>query len=348
MKKIILAFITISALLWLPACRQDSPPVQEAVSETSMTPEPQAMTTLRMNRSANMSYAPIFIAEEEGYFAEYGIVLEMIDFNRTAEAIPLVVSGDLDAYAGSVNAGLLNTLYLEPNIRVVADRGRVRADMECTFQGILVRKDLYDSGAVLKPEDVRGLTMVSSTAGPGAFLTAEFLKLGGLTFEDVNITDIPPATYTEAMLNASVDLICAVELPLGRVLASGSAVQIASMEDVVGDFQTSILAFGKNLLTDNPELGARFLAAYLKGVAQYNEGKTERNLEILAEATGDEIEVLKNSCWLPISLDGIPDFNAIVAFMNWSISAGHLEQPITEEQFWNPKPLEAAMKLLGK
>ncbi len=112
-------------------------------------------------------------------------------------------------------------------------------------------------------------------------------------------------------------------------------------------YQLSVMVFGKNLLVDNREAGARFLAAYLKGVQQYNEGKTDRNLQIIAEATGESIEMLKAACWVPIREDGSIDFSGVDAFQQWSIEQKQLDKPVTEEQFWDPSFLAAAMKLLN-
>jgi len=331
MKKNIIVAVILFSLIVLTACGSS---------------QPEVLTTVRINGSRNISHAPIFIADYEGYFAEFGIQLEMIDFNRTTEAIPLVLSGDLDVLAGGIVTGLLNTLGLESDIKVVADRGSISSDMDCSFQAILVRKDLFESGAVSGPADLKGLRVVSSMASPSEFLLGQYLSQAELTLDDVIITDLPKASYIDAMENKTVDIIVAIELNLSQLLSVGDAVNLVGLEDVAGDYQTSVLAFGKNLLVRDPELGVRFLAGYMKGVAQYNQGKTERNLEIVSEATGQDIEVVKNACWIPISPGGIPNFSAVLPFMNWAIDKGYLDQAITEEQFWDPDFLEAAKDLL--
>lgn len=310
-------------------------------------PEPQELTTVRINRSTNISYAPIFLAEAEGYFAKYGIELEMVTFNRTAEALPLMVSGDLDVFAGAMTAGLLNILDKEPGFRIVADRGRITAGTDCSFQGILVRKDLFESGVVTEAKDLAGMRIAVSTAGPAAFLLSSYLEQGGLTIDDVIISDIPTSAYIDAMANGSLDVIVTIEITLSQVLNAGDSILLVGAEDVVGNFQSSVLAFGKNFLVDDPELGARFMAAYLKGVAKYNEGKTERNLQILSEATSEDSEIINNSCWIDIDQEGIPDFNSIKEFMTWSMEQGHLDQSITEDQFFDPSFLEDAKLLLN-
>ncbi len=309
---------------------------------------PTELTTIRINGSPNLTHAPIFIADQEGYFAEYGIQLEMVDFNRTGEAIPLVISGDLDVLAGGVTTGVLNTLRGDPNFKVVADRGVFTSDMGCSFLGILVRKDLYDDGIVRGPEDFQGMKVVTSKASPSELLMDHYLSPAGLSIDDIVISDVPKSSYIDAMKNKSVDIIVTLELTLSQVLGEGDSVLLVGIEEVVGDFQSSVIAYGKNLLKNDPDLGARFLAGYLKGVEQYNLGKTDRNLEILSEAIGQEIELLESACWLPMNSDGLVDFNGVVPFMNWSIENGYLEEPITEEEFFEPSILEAAKELLNQ
>jgi ABC-type nitrate/sulfonate/bicarbonate transport systems, periplasmic components len=319
------------------------------VAPVSTTAAPAATTypevTIKLNSTKLPSYAPIFIADQEGYFKEYGIKIDYQTFNRTSDAIPLLASGALDVYAGSVNAGLLNVLEQQPNIKVVADRGDVSPNDGCTYEALLVRKDLYDSGAVTKPEDLKGKVVSSSNAGPGGFLLSNYLAKGGLTFDDVQISDLPTTSYLDGFANKSVDAIVAPELHVTKLLQGGNAVILAKLQDF-GSFELSVLAFGKSLTVDHPDVGARFLAAYLKGVQQYNQGKTDENLKIMAAATGEDPALLKASCWLPIRSSGEVDFQAVQAFQKWSIQMKQLDTAITEEQFWDSSFLAAAKKLM--
>ena len=142
----------------------------EVVQEPTKTAEPIVYdpVTIKINGATNMGYAPIFIAEKEGYFAQYGITLEKIKFSRVTEAIPLLASGDLDIYSGSVNTALLNVLSQDSNIKVAADRGTVEPGA-CTYHAIVVRKDLYDSGVITKPEDLKGQMVSASNTGQQGF-----------------------------------------------------------------------------------------------------------------------------------------------------------------------------------
>jgi NitT/TauT family transport system substrate-binding protein len=301
--------------------------------------------TVKINNTININYAPVVLAEKLGYFEEFGIELERVQFSHVSDAIPLLGSGHLDAYAGSINAGFLNILGQDPNIKVVADRGLIRPD-DCTFLGLMIRKDLVESGQVQGPDDLAGLSINAVVSNPTGYLLSEYLKGTSLTLDDITFENLPSSTYIDAFANKTLDGIITPEIKLTRTLMAGNAVILAPMEEIVGYYQSSALAFGKSLIKDNPDLGVRFMAAYIKGLEKYQEGKTEENLGILHEVTKLDIELLEEACWVYIHPEGEIDFQNIVPFMTWAVEQGHLNGPITEEEYWDPSFLQEARALL--
>jgi NitT/TauT family transport system substrate-binding protein len=306
----------------------------------------QRMDVVKAALANQIRQAPIYIADAEGYFAEYGIALENVVFDSAKRAIPLLVSGDVDVYAGTLNAGFLNTVSADENIRAVADRGHI-APGGCTYMAILLRKDLYKSAEASGPRDLGGLTFSGSIAGAGAYVTSTYLSWGGLTLDDIRIVELDTQAEIDAYANKAIGGGLAAEPDLSVELGSGKAVVLAGAEEVVGSLQTGIIAFNKKLLVDDRELGARFLAAYLKGIKQYNQGKTERNLQILASATGETAERLKSMCWPLVNSDGMIDFSGVDGFQQWSIAHGQVDGRVSEDQFWDKSLLVAAQALLS-
>ena len=333
-------FVCLVLLIILVSACSQAGSQEEAPSEYQKV-------TVTINDTININYAPIIFAEKMGYFAEYGIELEKVKFTHVADAIPLLGSGHLDVYAGSVTSGFLFVLGEEPNIKVVADRGLVTPG-QCTFLAFLIRKDLVESGQVQGPADLAGLEINATASNPTGYLLSEYLKGSGVSMNDIILTNLPEATYVDAFANKTLDGIITPEIKVTRTLKGGDSVILAAMEDVVGNYQSSVLTFGKGLIKDNPEVGVRFMAAYLKGLEIYHQGKTEENLQILHEALGEEIELLQEACWVYIHPQGLIDFANIVPFMNWSVENGYLDAPITEEQYWDPSFLRAAQELLGQ
>lgn len=302
--------------------------------------------SLKVTLNDNISYAPLLIARAENYFKDYGLNVEFVTFDKSSEAVALLLTGKIDVYAGTLNAGFLNSVYQEPTIKAVVDRGHISSTDACTYQAILIRKDLYESGAVDGPEDFAGLEIAAKETGIHAYLIDSYLKDAGLSVKDTKPNDLPDSVLIDAFAAKTISGMVATEPTLSFVLNSGEAVILAETQNIISPLQTGVIAFGKNLLVDRPDIGARFLAAYLKGVKQYNEGKTDRNLQILNEATSESIENLKSGCWPAIREDGYIDFLGVEGFQQWSVANDELDNLVTEEQFWDPSFLADAQKLL--
>ena len=71
------------------------------------------------------------------------------------------------------------------------------------------------------------------------------------------------------------------------------------------------MLFGGNLLDRESETGLRFMTAYLRGVRRYNLGKTERNVDVLAQRLGAPREEVERACWISIRDDGRVDLPSI-------------------------------------
>ena len=89
------------------------------------------------------------------------------------------------------------------------------------------------------------------------------------------------------------------------------------------------------------------MVAYLKGVQQYNQGKTERNLEILANHTELDREFLMKACWPAFRDDGKISVQSVLDFQSWAMDKGLLDNPVEETQFWDPSFVEYANEVLG-
>ena len=56
--------------------------------------------TLKMVVLPRLSWAPFYIAQAEGFFAEQGLEVEFIQMERSADAVPLVAQGEVDVISG--------------------------------------------------------------------------------------------------------------------------------------------------------------------------------------------------------------------------------------------------------
>jgi NitT/TauT family transport system substrate-binding protein len=329
-------FILIALSVLLHACVSGG--------EVQPTLEP---ATLKVLLLPYLNSAPLFIAAEEGYFTEQGLEIEFVKMERSAEAVPALAEGELDMLGGvAVSSSLLNAIARGAEIRFVADQGYFAAT-GCDYGGLAVKRTLVETGELDSPSRLRGRRVaINPVALPGYYL-AELLSTASLTIEDVEIVDIPNPAKLEALEKGMVDVAYAAEPWITRILQTGQATLWMPVQEVTPDFPMAFIVYGPTLLEENPDAGRRFIVAYLRAVRQYNQGKTERNLDILAEHTGLDRELLMQACWPSIRDDGQINVQGILDFQAWAVEKGYLDSPVTEEQFWDPSFVEHANEVLN-
>jgi NitT/TauT family transport system substrate-binding protein len=305
-----------------------------------------ALTTLKVVTLPYLSFAPYYIAEKEGFFAEEGLEIEFVKLTQPADAYPALAKGELDVASANASAGMFNLFAREPRIKAVADKG-FQAATACPNAGLLARRDLVDAGELSDPAQLKGRRLAIDAASYSGYVVDTILEPSGLSTDDVEIVDLPDAAAIEALAQGSVDVVSAAEPSLTRAVQGGKAVIWRSGGQVHPDFQTAVVIYGPNLLETNPDAGQRFMNAYLKGVRQYNQGKTARNLDIVAEATELDRSLLEAMCWPSFSSNGAIHSETLLHFQNWAQRKGHLDNVVAVDHYWQPRFVDQANRTLG-
>ncbi len=328
----ILLLVALVALL-----QHDAPAMGE-----QRQPKPE---TLRVVLVPFLAYAPFFIAEEEGYFADLGLRIEYMRLMSSASGIPPLAQGQLDVVVGTIRPSELNAMARGAKIKFVAGRGYV-APGGCASDAIVARRSLVESGELDSPARLKGRRIALTRGTSSDYLLEKILNTSGLTIDDVEIVEIPVAAQLEALEKGVIDAAVTTEPWMTAILQTGDAVLWMPASKVIPGFQVGFILYGPTLLEKNPDAGRRFMIAYLKAARQYNRGKTARNLEILAKHTGLSRELLSQACWPPMRNDGRLDVRGVLEFQAWAIKRGLLDTPVKEEQFWDASFIEYANQAL--
>jgi NitT/TauT family transport system substrate-binding protein len=327
-------YLLLALVLFLQACA--------GAGVEQPQPEP---TMLKVATQPYLAFAPFFIAEEEGYFAEQGLQIEFVRLTPR-DVIPAVAQGEVDVSAGLVTAGLLNAIDRGGKIKIVANLGSVNPT-GCPNIALVASRSLSEAGEPENPDQMKGKQVDVLPASWNNYYLAKLIATVGLTLEDLALTDIPSAAEIEALEKGTLDMAVISEPWLTRLLQAGHTPVLAPVQEVLPDSQISVILYSPRLLDENPDAGKRFMTAYLKAVRQYNQGKTKRNLEILVEHTGLDQTLLEEACWSVARNDGTINVESVLEFQNWAVEAGFLENSISEEQFWDPSFIEHANEVLG-
>jgi NitT/TauT family transport system substrate-binding protein len=301
---------------------------------TQLAEEPPAPIKIKVSRLPFLSFAPYFIADAEGYFDAQGLDIEFVQFERGADAIAALIAGEIDVWGGATSASIFNAMQ-RASLKIVGGRGYFPED-DCGYTAFLLRSELIESNRVQSAEDLAGLKVVQDReGGMRDYALRQLLEDAGLSLEDVQVVTIPDEVVIDAFEGEDIDLAAMGEPWVARIASAGHAESWLSFGQVLPDYPFGIIVFGERLLQEDEEAGMRFMDAFLQGIEQYNQGKTDRNLEILVDMTGLERALLEAACWPSYQADGGVDLQGLLDFQNWLMQNGYLDATLESEQLWD-------------
>jgi NitT/TauT family transport system substrate-binding protein len=313
---------------------------------------PAEPIVLKMTDLQITSQAGYYVAQEKGYLREQGIRLEYVRGNP-ADMLPLVVSGQVEIGAGAISAGLFNAFARGVPVKMVADAGDNLAN--ASAGGVVFRKDLYDSGAIRGPADLRGRKVASATQASAPDIALDrYLSSGGLTMADLDMTILTFPDILSAFENKVVDAAYYQEPFTTIGIERGLIVRGPIGYDIYPNQQIGVTLFGQRLLGDRP-LAVRYMKAYVRGVRDYVRALIDRDpaafdeiVPILIERTTVKERALFEKA-IPSGLrrDPVPNVQSIVDDQEWYLAHGHQTQRINVQDFVDTSFVEEAIRELG-
>lgn len=321
-------YLVLVTSIFLAGCSAPTTPTVESTKD---------VVHLKVGYQPFLISAPLFIAKESGYFAEQGLDVELVSFTSSADMRPALLSGDLDADTEPVTPGNLNAVMNGDGLKFVAEQGFIDPKLNCVEEGLVVRTDLLKDGYLDTANHIRGLKVALTKGTVFEYGLDVQLQKFGLTQDDLQVVEIPQqASRLEGLSTGALDLVTFAEPWINRVQTKGVADVWVPFKDLTPNMPFTVIIFGSDLMK-NTDVGNRFMVAYLKAVSQYNEGKTDRNVAILAQYTQLSSEDINASCWAAIAPDGQLHAEALSAYEDWLIGKSYLEAKPTLEQIWDPK-----------
>ncbi len=349
--KIIITVTLISLLMGCAPAVAATPtpaPVEEATAapvEPTAAPTPETVH-LKVSILPFLSYAPLFIAQEEGFFAAQNLEVEFVNLQTSQENTTALYAGQIDVGIGFINVGLMNAIGQGETIQIVASKGFLDP-AGCTGAALLARKAIVTDGELnLSPSDIKNVKASYSKSTIAEYFYDSMMSPFGAGSSDIEDIFLPYNQLPEAIKTGNMDLVMMAEPWVSRILNTGEAVTLRDYKNDFPNAEFSVMMFGPTLLKDNPEAGKRFMVAYLQGLKQYLEGKTERNIAIANQYTQLDPAELQSLCWQPIRADGAINTQTIVDFQNWAVTKGYLEKAVSVDEFWNPIYIEFAQEQL--
>jgi NitT/TauT family transport system substrate-binding protein len=309
-------------------------------------------TTVRITDIQITSAAGSYIASEKGYFREEGIDAQFVPMGA-ADQVPAIVANSADVAGAAINAFLFNAVARGVPVKGVADHGANLKD--ASAGGVAFRKDLYDSGAVRGPADLRGRKIGLSSSGSASDIALDhYLHQAGLDIREMDLQYMNFPDLIPAFANRAIDVAYWQEPFTTIALDRGLIVRGPIGFDVYPNQQIAVVLFRDKLLNDR-ELGVRYLRAYTRGVRDYVKAMQDRDpamfdqvVPLLIEHTTVKERALYEKA-IPSGLkpDPIPNVQSIIDDQEWYIAHGHQQERINVQDMIELSLVQEAIRQLG-
>lgn len=269
----------LAALLVLGACAKkepapsttkvETPPGETAVETPSgdLAPLDKRVKILIAEDGA-ASGAGFYIAKEKGYFEDYNIEVGFADFANSDDMLPALAAGEVDIAGGVSTASFFNAIAQGIDVRIIADKGHNMPGK--SYFSFVIGNHMVDE--IKEYADMRGKKIgVSSRNSIDGYIYEEMLKHAGLTEEDVEYVHMADfGTMLGAIDAGNIDVALNIEPLIAQGIAKGFHVRFGDATDYAPESQIAMVLASPKFM-ENDEVSLRFMAAYLKGVRDYND-----------------------------------------------------------------------------
>ncbi len=212
MKKVILLFVVLCCTL-----------VHEAVAgdKTAASAAQKISLTVMLDWFINPDFAPLIIAREKGFFAKYGLDVEILEPADPNDPPKLAAAGKIDL---AVTSQPLQLLHIDNGLPLV----RIATIVPLPLNTVMV---MADSG-ITRMKDLAGKKVGYSIGGFESLLLDTMLKQDGLSADDVETVNVN-FSITPSLLTRKVDAVIGGYPPfeLNQLELEGKKGRVFHMEE---------------------------------------------------------------------------------------------------------------------
>jgi NitT/TauT family transport system substrate-binding protein len=293
--------------------------VLAALSMATASGACSAEETIKMGVVRSLANGALLLAEQNGYFKEAGIKLELDFLQSSATGMAGLAQGQLNIIAGGVSAGYFNAL--EKNLPIIITIDRVTTPI---LHNLMLRADLKDT--VKSPKDLKGKVVASNA--PGSISTYEIGKIMetvGLSIDDVEIKNIPFGQYAVALKNKAVDAALAIPPFRYSLEDANLAVPFAESDDIVKPEPLTIAVHLVNTewAKSRKEMLQKFYVAVTRGIRDYcnayhNGSNRQALIDLLVSSkTETRPDLLNKFPWPARNLTGRLNAASLLDIQDW-------------------------------
>ena len=252
MRRLLAATAAVALATTLAACGGSSDSGSSGGSADA-----QGIRHLKVGVIPIVDVAPIYLGQEQGFFKDRDIELELVQESGGAAAVPGVVAGDFEFSFGNVTSILLAASQGLP-LRIVAEGNSSTSDPATDFSHVVVKGD----SPIQSAADLVGKKIaVNNLKNIGEVTIRKVVEDAGGDSSTLNFVELPFPDMPGAVANGDVDAAWVVEPFVTVATGQGERKVVANFAEAVDDLTVASYFTTEQLIKENPDLVNDFQAA---------------------------------------------------------------------------------------
>ncbi|HYI24478.1 MAG TPA: ABC transporter substrate-binding protein [Thermomicrobiales bacterium] len=291
-------------------------PVPE-ITEVPEIPEvdvPDGATEITFGYTPISIFAPVFVAYEKGYFAEYGLDVTLEPLPGGSDMVLLTATGDMDIGIGGVGPAYWNAANQDLGIEIIAPG---HAEGSPVASPLMISKASCEDGSITSVADLAGKRVAVNSPGATELWLDTALQQGGLTIADVDLQYLSFPDAVVALESGALDAAIIGEPLATKAEQDGIAVRLLA-DFPVQQYQPTVVFGNQEWMEANPEATTGVVAAYLRASRDLMENFNDpMNLAIIEKYTSVPAQLIAASVHPVYNTDGtisIESLNELQAF----------------------------------
>jgi len=308
MKHIRILFIVLFTALLITSCNGvEAPAAREPVK-------------LKVAVLPIIDTLPLYVAQQEGYFAEYGVEVELIPVASAPERVQLVAAGQVD---GTINETLSVMLFNKQAVPLQALRYALRPAEGYGHFFILASQQ----SKITKPKELAGVEIGVSQGTVIEYVTERVLSAEGMSSDEIKTISVPKIPDRMALLGSGEISAATLPDPLGGLAVQSGAVVVID-DSSYPEYGFSIYSFRKEVIEAHPEAIQGFLTAIDKAITLINSDPTQFT-SILSDNGIVPPPLLDAYRVPPFPAAAVPTESEWLDAMDWAKSKGMLNVDVS-------------------
>jgi len=215
----------------------------------TIEPRPGPWEELTVGNVSVESFAVLYIAQSKDFFTLNNLNVTIKDYSTDATAVDALIKGETD-FAGSSEYVVALNAVQKQNISLIASC----ADSQ--FVDLISRNDR----GITNASDLYGKTVGVAQRTVAEFNLGQFLEANGMNIQDINVVNLAPQDFANAVANGSVDAVVTWEPYTEQVKAKlGSGYADWSLD--ANALFYSVITCRNDLIANDPETVRRFVCS---------------------------------------------------------------------------------------